>query len=204
MFSFLMTGIILGLSAGFAPGPLLTLVISETLRHNVLSGVKVALSPIVTDLPIILLSLFFLAQLSDFNLILGLISLAGSLFIFHIGWESICSKGVELKQQEEKPRSLIKGAIVNALSPHPYLFWLTVGGPLMTKAMDQSAISSAAFLIGFYLFLIGSKVLLAVVVGKSKSFLQGNIYIYTNRFLGITLWVLGGVLFFDGIKLLAS
>jgi hypothetical protein len=51
MIHFLTIGIILGLSAGFAPGPLLTLVISETLQHNINSGVKVALAPIITDLP---------------------------------------------------------------------------------------------------------------------------------------------------------
>ena len=55
MISFLTTGAILGLSAGFAPGPLLTLVVSETLRYNVKEGIKVALAPIVTDLPIVVL-----------------------------------------------------------------------------------------------------------------------------------------------------
>ena len=65
MISYLTIGIILGFSAGFAPGPLLALVISETLRHNIRSGIKVALAPIVTDLPIILISLFILAKLSD-------------------------------------------------------------------------------------------------------------------------------------------
>ncbi len=26
-----------------------------------------------------------------------------------------------------------KGILADALSPHPYLFWLSVGGPIMTK-----------------------------------------------------------------------
>jgi len=53
MTNFLTIGIMLGTSAGFAPGPLLTLVISESLQHGVKSGAKVALAPIITDLPII-------------------------------------------------------------------------------------------------------------------------------------------------------
>lgn len=80
MISFLVIGTILGLSAGFAPGPLLALVISETLHHNIRSGVKVALSPIVTDLPIILASLLIFAKLADFNTALGIISLGGGFF----------------------------------------------------------------------------------------------------------------------------
>ena len=47
MIDFLTIGAALGLSAGLAPGPLLTLVISETLQHGVKSGVKVALAPVI-------------------------------------------------------------------------------------------------------------------------------------------------------------
>ncbi len=39
------TGIILGLSAGLAPGPLLTLVIAATLRRDAAAGIRVALPP---------------------------------------------------------------------------------------------------------------------------------------------------------------
>jgi threonine/homoserine/homoserine lactone efflux protein len=49
MLSFLTTGTILGLSAGFAPGPLLALVVSETLQHDMKAGVKVALAPILQN-----------------------------------------------------------------------------------------------------------------------------------------------------------
>ena len=52
MFSALTAGILLGLSAGFAPGPLLTLVIAQTLKHNVREGIKVALAPLISDFPI--------------------------------------------------------------------------------------------------------------------------------------------------------
>jgi threonine/homoserine/homoserine lactone efflux protein len=77
MISYLTIGTLLGLSAGFTPGPLLTLVISETLQHDAKAGVKVALAPIATDLPIIILTVFILGRLSNFQAILGAISLAG-------------------------------------------------------------------------------------------------------------------------------
>ncbi len=96
MINFLTIGTILGLSAGFAPGPLLTLVISETLQHDIKSGVKVALAPIITDLPIIILTLFILAKLSNFHNILGIISLTGGFVILFMGYESIRTRGVEL------------------------------------------------------------------------------------------------------------
>ena len=176
MINFLTIGIILGLSAGFAPGPLLTLVISETLQQNIKSGAKVALAPIITDLPIIILTLFILAKLSNFHNILGIISLTGGLVILFMGYESIRTKGVELNLKETKPKSLTKGILVNALSPHPYLFWLSVGAPTMTKALNQSMIAALAFIFSFYALLVCSKILLAILVGKSKSFLVGNLF----------------------------
>ena len=195
-------GIILGLSAGFAPGPLLTLVIFETLQQGIKSGIKVALAPVVTDLPIILFSLFILDQLSNSNSVLGIISITGAFFILFMAYESIHSKGYKLNLKEPKSKSLTKGILANALSPHPYLFWLSVGGPIMTKAISLNIYVLLFFIVGFYIFLIGSKVLLAILVGKSKSFLSGDAYIYIMRLLGLALAVLALTLFIDGLNLL--
>lgn len=202
MLHFLIIGTVLGLSAGFAPGPLLTLVISETLQHDIKAGIKVALAPIITDLPIILLTLFVLSKLSEFHNILGVISIVGGFFVLFMGYESIRTKGVDAEVQDVKPKSLTKGVLTNALSPHPYLFWFSVGAPTMTKAMSLNVSVPIAFILSFYLFLVGSKIALAVVIGKSRSFLRGNGYIYTLRILGLILCVLAMVLFYDGLKLL--
>ena len=203
MIHYLTIGTVLGLSAGFAPGPLLTLVISETLQHDIKSGIKIALAPIITDLPIIVLTLFILSKLSDFHNILGIISLTGGLFILYMGFKSLRTKGVEINFQEMKPKSLIKGVLANTLSPHPYLFWFSVGAPTITKAMSQNISAPLAFVISFYAFLVGSKIMLAILIGKSKSLLSGNVYIFTMRFLGLILCVLAIFLFRDGLKLLA-
>ncbi len=202
MINFLTIGILLGLSAGFAPGPLLTLVISETLQHGIISGVKVSLAPIITDLPIVIVTFFILAKLSNFHNLLGIISLAGGFFILFMGYESIRLKRVALNIKTNQPKSLTKGILANALNPHPYLFWFSVGAPMMTQAMNVNILAPLAFIFSFYTSLVGSKILLAILVGKSKSFLEGNMYIYTLRFLGLVLCVLAFVLFRDGLKLL--
>ena len=50
---FVVPGIVLGLAAGLAPGPLLVLVVAHSVRHGTREGVKVAIAPLITDLPII-------------------------------------------------------------------------------------------------------------------------------------------------------
>ena len=202
MLTFLTAGTVLGLSAGFAPGPLLALVVSETLQHDRKAGVKVALAPVITDLPIIIFSLLVLAKLSRFQNILGIISFIGAFFILYLGIANMKIKGVQIDADPTPQKSLQKGILVNALSPHPYLFWLTVGGPTTIKALDLSLLAAIGFVVCFYVLLVGSKILLAMLVSRSRSFLQQNTYILTMRLLGLILILLAGYLFKDGLQLL--
>jgi len=202
MIGFLTTGTVLGLSAGIAPGPLLALVVSETLRHGMKAGVKVALVPIISDLPIVALTLYILTKLSAFHIILGTISFLGGFVLLYMGYESLVARGIDLSFRELTPDSFRKGILVNVLNPHPYLFWVSIGGPSTMKAWDQSAFAAVAFIGSFYLLLVGSKILVAVLVGRYRSFLTGRFYVYTMRVLGLILLAFALVLFRDGMNLM--
>jgi threonine/homoserine/homoserine lactone efflux protein len=202
MFEFLSGGILLGLAAGFTPGPLLVLVISETLRHNIKAGIKVSIAPLITDVPIIVISLLVLNRLADFKVILACISIFGGLFILYLGYESLKIKGVELNLASHSSNSFRKGVITNALNPHPYIFYMTVGAPIIFRSINQNILSTVLFVGSFLLFLVGSKVVLAMVVERSRSFLQGSVYIWAMRILGILLLFFSAILFRDALRLL--
>lgn len=202
MTEFVSVGLILGLSAGFAPGPLLTLVISETLRHDIRSGIRVAISPFFTDLPIIVVTLLILSQLSEFKTILGIIALIGGAVILVMGYDSMHPNVSSPAPAQTAQQSLIKGILANALSPHPYLFWFGVGGPIINRAMNQSIAAPVAFMGCFYACLVGSKIVLAILVGRSKSFLTGTLYRWIMRILGLALCALALILVRDGLRLL--
>jgi threonine/homoserine/homoserine lactone efflux protein len=200
--TYLIIGILLGLSAGFAPGPLLTLVVSETLRHDVKAGIRVALSPLITDLPIILLTVFILERLAAYGPVLGVISLIGGVVLIYMAWQGFFVKGQEVTLGVEIPKSLTKGIIVNLTNPHPYLFWLSVGGPTIIKAMNIGLMAAGGFLIGFYLFLVGSKVILALITGRSKTFLTGKWYLLTLKILALLLFLFALMVVREGLILL--
>lgn len=202
MLNFIVIGMILGMSAGFSPGPLFVLLVSESLQNGMKSGIKIALAPLITDLPIIFLTLFLSAKLSGLHSVLGVISIIGGLFVMYLGVQRLLTKGVELRLNGAKANSLTKGITVNALSPHPYLFWFGVGAPLLAKAMTQDIFVALSFLGSFYVLLLGSMVLLALLIGRFRSFLNNSIYIYTMRFLGLVLCILAIVLFRDGLSLI--
>lgn len=202
MISYLTIGTILGLSAGLSPGPLQTLVISETLSYSTRAGIKVAAAPIFTDIPIILLTVFVLSKLSGFQTVLGIISIIGGVVVFMMGLDSLRFRGTRIDAEKARSRSLAKGILVNMLSPHPYLFWISVGTPRIIQAWDQSFFSAAAFILSFFILLIGSKMMLAVLAGRSRKILSGAGYIYTMKFLGLLLMVLSLFLFKEGFVLL--
>ncbi len=202
MFEFLSAGTLLGLAAGFAPGPLLVLVVSETLRHGIKAGLKVSIAPLITDVPIIFVSLIVLNRLAEFKSILGCISIFGALFILYLGYESLKTKGVELNLSSSKASSFKKGVITNALNPHPYIFYMTVGAPIIYKSINQHILATLSFVGSFLFLLVGSKVILAMVVERSRTFLKGRIYIWVMRILGVLLIIFSLILFRDGLKLL--
>jgi len=204
MFGYLLAGVSLGLSSGFAPGPLFAMVISQTIKYGLREGVKTAFSPIITDLPIIIIVTFLLSSLYEYKPVLGFISIAGGMLLTYLAYENIKINGVEHSIEPGEIKSISKGAAVNALSPHPYLFWITVGSPMILDAYQQSAIYAAGFIISFYVCLVGAKIITAIVVNHSRDFLQGKTYIWLMKLMGLLLLVFAGVLFHDGYKLLTS
>jgi threonine/homoserine/homoserine lactone efflux protein len=190
MITFLGAGALLGLSAGFSPGPLFALVLSQTLQHGIREGCKVALTPVVTDLPVILLSTLLLSQLADFKPLLGSISLLGALYLLRMAYGTFNSVHSVPSLERDSPQSLGRGVLVNVLSPHPYLFWITVGAPTILRGVNGgNPWAAPAFVAGFLGCLVGAKMLLAVLVGKSRRFLAGRTYLATMRALGLLLLV---------------
>ncbi|MCK4655143.1 MAG: LysE family transporter [Candidatus Cloacimonetes bacterium] len=197
--NFLLPGLLIGLTAGLSPGPLLTLVISETLIHGRKNGVKVALAPLFTDTPIIIITVFIFIQLKDMNTVLGFISIAGGLFLAYLGYENLKVKESQFQMKPVKDQSLKKAIITNALSPHPYIFWLSVGGSFLVKGNVSEC---CLFLLGFYLLLIGSKIAVAFLTDKGKSLLKSRYFIYLIRALGFVLLVFSMILIKSGIDYL--
>jgi len=200
MWHFISAGVLLGLSSGLSPGPLLTLVLTQTISHNRAEGIKVALSPLITDLPIILITVLILGRLARFDIFLAIISFVGAIFLAYLGVESLRSKELNLDVKDSKSGSLKKGIIANFLNPSPYLFWTTVGTPLLLKAYKTDLLASILFMLLFYVCLTGSKVLVAFLADRSKQFINQKVYLILMRILGIALLIFSLIFLYDGVK----
>ncbi|MEU3752385.1 LysE family transporter [Streptomyces olivoreticuli] len=167
-------GVALGFSAGISPGPLLALVLSGTLRGGLGVGLRVAAVPLITDLPVIILSVTVLSVLPGRAVSTG--GVIGGLFLAWLAASTIReSRTAEIPAVREAAviraegrRTLRQGVLVNLLSPHPWVFWLTTGAPLLVAAWRDSPPGAGGFLLGFYALLVGSKAALALIVARAR------------------------------------
>lgn len=206
MYEALLIGWSLGLAAGITPGPLLTLVITTTLQRGVKAGLAVASAPLWSDAPVIAVSLWLVSSLSP--MFLGGIGLVGGAFVIFLGFEALwrVRHPVQVEGQDEAkaPRDLLKGALVNLLSPGPWLFWLTVGGPLTVSFWRQSSWRGLGFGAAFYLAIVGSKAVLAVLVARGRQRLDGLGYRVVLIACGLLMIGLGITLGWDGWQALGK
>ncbi len=195
--NYLFAGLTLGLAAGVSPGPLLTLVITSTLERGLGAGVRVAMAPLLTDLPIIVTSMVVFTVLPP--LLENMLTVAGALFILYLAWEILRdARHAQLSTGADAPGAaatdLWRGMLVNFLNPHPWLFWISVAAPLLTDAWMTGVWAAAGFLAGFYGLLVGSKVLVAFGVAGGRRFLNDLWYRRLLVFSGLLLAFFGAAL----------
>ncbi len=200
VFAMLASGVMLGAASGITPGPINTLIISESLKHDKSAGVKVALSPLITDVFIVPFCVFIVNELSKIDFMLGIITLMGAAFIIYLGGKDLFYTPVLNVEIQEKSRPLMRGIIANFLTPHPFVFWLTIGGPIVSSAYSKNGPSAILFIIAFYTLLVGLKVFLALFTYKFKKFLSGKSYKITLKILGGFLLLFGIILLISGIQ----
>ena len=102
MITYLITGITLGFAAGISPGPLLVMVITETIKYDKKQGIKMALVPLVSDLPIVLFSVFVVYKISNSNTLLSIIAFLGAIFLIYLAFENIKIKKVDFEIKSQK------------------------------------------------------------------------------------------------------
>lgn len=172
MITYLLKGFILGFPNAGVPGPFQAYLLLQTMKVGPKRALPVALAPLLSDGPIVVLVLFVLTRLED-N-VLGMIQTTGGLFILYLAYGAFC----EARKTPEKPDmetgarqqagGVLKGALMNALNPAPYIFWSTVGGPILLQGMREATAWGVAFLLGFYGTLIGGFCALICIFGKAK------------------------------------
>lgn len=163
----------------------------------------VSAAPFITDPPIVLLCAWALSGAMA-AVLLPWLSVGGGLFVIALGIGTIRASAAVGTTSASAPHPLRDGIVVNALSPHPYLFWITVGGPLVVRFDAAAPGGGIAFVAVFLSLVVAGKIVLAMVVERSRSWLEGRGYRWLLIAMGAMLIIMGAWLVADGISQLSS
>jgi threonine/homoserine/homoserine lactone efflux protein len=166
MFPYFLQGIILGLSASATPGPFMAFLLSRTLQNGWQRTLPATLAPLISDGPIIALVMLVLTQTPVW--FLDVIQIVGGFFLLYLAREAAIASQKEIvileATQTSDNQTVLKGAMMNALSPGPYIFWSVLAGPILLEGWRQSPVFGLSFVVGFYLTLIGGFVTFVMLI----------------------------------------
>jgi len=156
MWPYLLQGLALGLAAAVQPGPFMTYLISQTLSRGFRRAWVAALAPLLSDGPIIAFSLLVLSQLPGW--LQQALNLAGGLFILYLAWGAYRQWRQFSSVTGSPPpgaRNLFQAALINAVSPMPYIYWSLVTGPILIAGWRESPSYGIGFIVAFYVVMLG-------------------------------------------------
>jgi len=156
MLSYLIFGITYAFAAAVQPGPLLTYIISQTLKKGWRSTLPAAFAPVISDIPILILILLLLSTMPDSFIFI--LRIGGGLFLLYLGFRAFKSwQAFDADQtilNESGQQTLFNAVFVNLLNPAPYLGWSLILGPIFLEGWKLAPINGIAMIIGFYVTMI--------------------------------------------------
>lgn len=181
-------GATLGLVEGIKPGPLLTMVIRETLSGGLRAGLWTAAAPIFTDGPLVIFSLFAAAWIATNPSVLLVITLAGAIFLAQMGYECFGLEPPNMDEGAPPPTgSFLRGIITNLLNPNVYVFWFLIGGPLMASAADEEILAPIAYAITFLVTIMLTKAAIAYGIHRASGNISAIVYRRLLAICGIVM-----------------
>lgn len=199
----LIAAITLGVIEGIKPGPLMAVVISETIIHDWKAGLKVALVPLITDGPVIILSVFLYELLTMNPITQATIGILGAFILIWLGIDCFRKSEADLTEiNNEVQHSLKKGIITNISNPNMYLYWCLIGAPFLINSYDINTSYPFLFVGGFFTAFIALKLIIAILVDNSKDFLSTTGFKRLLQLSGIALFVFSAMFMIDALKIL--
>jgi len=203
MLTLFVQGLALGLQPAASFGPFKMFLMSTTLRDGWKRTLPFCLSPLLADIPIVLLVLLVLGRVPQ--ALLNGLSIAGGLFMLYLAWRIVRAmrKGNPGITPNAAPstsgRTLLQTLSFIWLSPGPYITWTLVLGPILIQALGQSALHAVSFLAGFYAVFVAGLAVFVVAVGVAGA-LNANFNRWLMWLSVLALTVLGLSQIGDGLS----
>jgi threonine/homoserine/homoserine lactone efflux protein len=165
MLKYLIMGASFGLAAAVQPGPFVALLTSQAAKHGYRRTLPATLAPLLSDGPIIVITLFVLTELPIW--FTQWMRLAGGAVTLYMAFGILRTALAPESAATAPPASqnLFKAALINFFNPNPWLSWSVILGPILAQAWRESVTHAAALVGSFYGVMIPGLALVVVILG---------------------------------------
>jgi len=178
------TSLMVGFSGAMMPGPLLTVVISESARWGFIQGPLLVLGHAVAELFIVVALSRGLNKLLKRDLVAGLVGLVGGTFLLWMGysiaesaWRGTLSLSLASgREGGVRLGPIATGILVSVSNPYWLLWWATVGAGYVLFSLKHGPLGLGGFYIGHISSDLSWYSLVAFVVSSGKEILSQSIY----------------------------
>ena len=166
-------GLVFGVGAAVAVGPIFVTIIHEAATRGFLSSFKVILGSATADLILLFPALALSWLIARIDAASAWVGVGGALFFVYLGlgagrdawrlWNG------SAKPSAEAGWSFWKGVLGNLLNPLTWTFWLATGTPTMLHAYNQAGWAGLAlFTTVWFVTASGLEAVIALAVVKSR------------------------------------
>jgi len=167
-----------GFIAGVTIGPFLGYVLTIVITRGWRRSLPLVTVPVLVDAPIIFVFLNLLNRLPGYAL--DVMEVTGGAFVLWLGLSTWRDMRRAAPNNPDAPQTAmpavtersmwnvyLRGLLVNALNPAPYLFWSTVSGPIVLEGFSTGGtFYGGSFLVAYYAVFLSLIVALMLVVDR--------------------------------------
>ena len=165
MLKYLILGASFGLAAAVQPGPFLALLTSQAAKHGYRRTLPATLAPLLSDGPIIIITLFVLTGLPVW--FTQWMRLAGGALTLYMAFGILRTSFAQASAATAPPvsRNVFKAALINFFNPNPWLSWSLILGPILAQAWRENVTHAAALVGSFYGVMIPGIAIVVIILG---------------------------------------
>jgi threonine/homoserine/homoserine lactone efflux protein len=196
-----LTALGIAYSGAMMPGPMLTVVVTETPRHGFKAGPLVVLGHAILELTLLLLLVVGLGPALKNETVQAVLQIAGGVMLIltaasmivgvardrvQIGWETEATGG--------RTRTVVMGIVSSLSNPYWAIWWATIGLGLLTKAYALGVAGVAVFYVGHITGDLTWYSLISGAVSAGRRFI--TLRVYKGMLLGASVFLLALAVWF--------
>jgi threonine/homoserine/homoserine lactone efflux protein len=175
---------LIGFSGAMMPGPVTTLIITETARRGFIAGPLITIGHVLLELAMVVALVFGLGDLLKQNAVAGTIGLLGGLFLLWMGFDIARSAWLgkvsfNTSRDASAPSSgnpIIAGILTSISNPYWLMWWATVGAASLITFRTFGIAGVVAFYVGHTLADWVWNNVVAFVVATGRRVMTDRVY----------------------------